>query len=64
MSWVHAGAYPLGYVGPDLYHYAYLDIAQLAGVNPPTNQNRFLEYSGPRRRSEWHTFDRNSPCNL
>jgi uncharacterized delta-60 repeat protein len=33
-----AGAYPSGYVGPDIYHYSYVDVQQLAGVPPPTTQ--------------------------
>jgi hypothetical protein len=32
------GAYPVGYAGPDLYHFSYVDVLQLAGVDPPTAQ--------------------------
>jgi len=34
-----SGAYPVGYAGPDLYHFAYVDVAQLDGVPPPTSQS-------------------------
>ena len=33
-----SGAFPVGYVGPDLYHFNYVDVTQLAGVVPPTTQ--------------------------
>jgi uncharacterized delta-60 repeat protein len=33
-----AGAYAVGYAGPDLYHYNYVDNLQLDGVTPPTSQ--------------------------
>jgi uncharacterized delta-60 repeat protein len=32
------GAYPVGYTGPDLFHFNYVDVTQLAGVDPPTTQ--------------------------
>src|SRR5207247_1571874 len=32
-----SGAYPDGYIGPDLYHFNYVDIEQLAGVPAPTS---------------------------
>jgi hypothetical protein len=32
------GAYPVGYTGPDLYHFSYVDQVQLDGVPPPTSQ--------------------------
>jgi hypothetical protein len=34
-----AGAYPAGYVGPDIYHYDYVDASALLGANPPPSQN-------------------------
>jgi hypothetical protein len=33
-----AGAYPVGYAGPDLYHFNYVDNLALDGVPPPTAQ--------------------------
>jgi hypothetical protein len=33
------GAYPSGYVGPDIYHYDYVDVSPLLGVIPPPAQN-------------------------
>jgi hypothetical protein len=33
------GTYPSGYVGPDLYHYDYVDASELLGVTPPPAQN-------------------------
>ncbi len=32
------GAYPAGYVGPDIYHYDYVDASALLGITPPTGQ--------------------------
>lgn len=34
------GTYPSGYDGPDLYHYDYVDVADLVGVLPPLTQVR------------------------
>jgi hypothetical protein len=34
-----AGAYPAGYIGPDIYHYDYVDASALLGVSPPPSQN-------------------------
>ncbi|HAM73305.1 MAG TPA: hypothetical protein DCM86_16855, partial [Verrucomicrobiales bacterium] len=36
------GAYPSGYDGPDIYHYEYVDVSDLAGVGPPAVQLRTL----------------------
>jgi len=33
------GAYPIGYVGPDLYHFNYVDVRQISGVDAPTAQS-------------------------
>ena len=33
------GTYPSGYTGPDLFHFNYVDVFQLAGVPPPTSQS-------------------------
>src|SRR5262249_22537960 len=33
-----AGAYPVGYAGPDLYHFSYVHDLQLSGVDPRTAQ--------------------------
>src|SRR6185503_7471009 len=43
-----AGAYPAGYVGPDVYHYDYVDASVLLGAIPPASQTLnvlFKEYS-------------------
>jgi uncharacterized delta-60 repeat protein len=37
------GAYPAGYVGPDLFHFNYVDVLQLSGVEPPTRQSVTLQ---------------------
>ena len=33
-----AGTYPSGYNGPDLFHYDYVDVSELMGINPPAVQ--------------------------
>ena len=37
------GAFPSGYDGPDLYHFDYIDVADLAGVLPPVTQIRTVK---------------------
>ena len=34
-----SGAYPVGYVGPDIYHHNYIDLAPLAGLDPDPGAN-------------------------
>src|SRR5262249_9047445 len=33
------GTYPSGYTGPDLFHFNYVDLIELAGVPQPTSQS-------------------------
>ena len=33
------GTYPSGYTGPDLFHYDYIDVFELAGVTPSSSQS-------------------------
>lgn len=43
------GAYPLGYDGPDIYHYSYTDPSELLGTSsgPGTTYEFQVEFSGP-----------------
>ena len=37
------GSYPTGYDGPDIYHFDYVDVSELAGVAPPLTQVRTFQ---------------------